>query len=57
MVGFELGTFLFLKLRLREHTAQIYDGTTTLLQQKCCTVDFATTFCSIRQNVVVLRVS
>ena len=57
MVGFELGTFLFLELRLREHTAQIYDETTTLLHQKYCTVDFSTTFCSIRQIVVVFRVS
>ena len=57
IVGFELGKFLFHKLHLREHTAQIYDGTATQFQQKYCTLDFATTFFSIQQNVLVLRIS
>ena len=57
MVGFDLGTLLFLKLCLREHTAQIYNGNTNLLQQICRIVDNATTFCSIQQNVIVLSVT
>ena len=39
------------------YTAQIYDRTTTLQQQKCRTLDFATIFRSIQQIVVVFSVS
>ena len=38
-------------------TAQIYNGLTTILKQKCRTLDFASTFCSILQITVVFRAS
>ena len=35
----------------------IYYGTTTLPRQECCTLDFATTFRSVWQIIVVFRMS